>query len=563
MFNFKGNADRSSFKAMKDEFSSFGGKFHSDRGGWPWWAILLLTLLIMAVYFFFALPSLSPMSGQLYTSILLGVVVNWVLTLFFGKVPAQGKDSGKAFSIRPILIGLCIVIPLVGSFIGHPLFRAKSYANLINVRQGVFADEVDKIKMDQIPIVDRVAAGVIGEKQMGSMGDLVSQFNIAQNYSQINIKGKPIRVSPLEYSDLIKYLGNFRNGIEYYVSVDMTTQEGKLNKLKKPIFYSESDYLLRDLHRHIRFRYPFALLGETNFEIDDEGNAWYVTPKLTKRIAFFNAPDSVGVILTNANTGECVYYAKDDIPAWVDRAFRAETIIDQLNYKGLYAGGFFNSIFGQKNVTSTTDGYNYISLGQDIYLVTGVTSVRSDTSNLGFYFVNLRTKECVFYPCPSATEEAARESASGKVQEKNYVATFPIVLNIQDRPVYFMALKDRSLTAKMYALVDAEQFTDVVVADSVREVLKLYYDEHPGGADPAALGEKSEKLTIKTIVPVVQDGNTIYYFQTKENNNIYEADPGSLGAEVAFWKAGDVVDVYTNPSTDGSVIEVNSISKGK
>ncbi len=537
------------FGHFKDGFRNLGpelfyhrsyGKKESSRK--PWWIILIFTLIIMAVYFFFFLPSLSPMGPDLYFTIFLGLLIFWVLMLFAGRRP----KSLKAFNISLIAAVISLLMPFIGRVIGLPIFWSKSYASLIEVEEGVFADDIDKISMDQIPIVDRVAAGVIGEKQMGSMGELVSQFNIADNYSQVNINGKPVRVSPLEYYDFIKYLGNFRNGIEYYISVDMTSQEGKLNKLENPIFYSESDYLMRDLGRHLRFKYPFALLGETNFEIDDDGEAWYVTPKLTKRIAFFNAPDTEGVILTNANSGECIYHPKDDIPAWVDRAFEAKTIINQLNQKGLYSGGFFNSVFGQKNVTSTTDGYNYISLDGDIYLITGVTSVRSDTSNLGFYYVNLRTKECVFYPCPSATEAAAMESAGGKVQEKNYVPTFPVVLNIQDRPVYFMSLKDRSLTAKMFALVDAEQFTDVVVGNSVQEVLKLYYEENPGLIDPADLGDQADELTITMIKSLVIDGNTVYYLQCEEDDFIYEAEPEDLGPEIAFWQPGDKIKVITS-----------------
>ena len=148
---------------------------------------------------------------------------------------------------------------------------SRSYNRMIDVKPGVFDEEVEQINIAQVPVVDREAAAVIGEKEMGAVGDLVSQFDIAEYSSQINIAGKPIRVSPLQYNDFFKYLWNFREGIQYYVSVDMTTQEGELNQLAEPIFYSSSDYLLRDLKRHLRFQYPFWLLGETNFEIDDNG----------------------------------------------------------------------------------------------------------------------------------------------------------------------------------------------------------------------------------------------------------------------------------------------------
>lgn len=70
----------------------------------------------------------------------------------------------------------------------------------------------------------------------------------------------------------------------------------------------------------------------------------------------------------------------------------------------------------QENVTQTTNGYNYLSIGNDIYLYTGVTSANADESNLGFILENMRTGEITKYSLASATEESARESAEGAVQ---------------------------------------------------------------------------------------------------------------------------------------------------
>lgn len=81
--------------------------------------------------------------------------------------------------------------------------------------------------------------------------------------------------------------------------------------------------------------------------------------------------------------GESQYYT--DIPTWVDGVYSAEIIMDQYDYYGTYQGGFINSLFGQKNVTVTTEGYNYIAANDDVYVYTGVTSAGSDESNIGFY----------------------------------------------------------------------------------------------------------------------------------------------------------------------------------
>ncbi len=537
-------------ESFEKAFNSVQENNTKRRRRQPWWVLLLLTLVILFVYYFVRLPSLSPMSYDLYFTIILGLGIYWVLALFFGRRP-------KLFfplRISAFIALVCVLFPAILTFIGSPIFMSRSYNRMIDVKPGVFDEEVEQINIAQVPVVDREAAAVIGEKEMGAVGDLVSQFDIAEYYSQINIAGKPIRVSPLQYNDFFKYLWNFREGIQYYVSVDMTTQEGELNQLAEPIFYSSSDYLLRDLKRHLRFQYPFWLLGETNFEIDDNGKAYYVTPKLTNRIALFNAPDTAGVIITDANSGESTYYDNSSIPEWVDRAYPSEYIINQLNWHGLYERGYFNTIFGQRNVRTTTEGYNYISLGTDIYLITGVTSVRSDTSNLGFYYVNLRTKEASFYQQPSATEYAAMESARGKVQEKSYVPTFPVILNIQGRPVYFMSLKDQSRTAKMFALVDAEQFTNVVVGDTVSEVIGQYYELNPGQEIPPDIDAQYEEFTIQAIHSVVEEGNTVLYFTTMENDKMYRVDPLVSGPRIIFTQEGDTLKVLTQESSSYEVV---------
>lgn len=506
-----------------------------------WW-IGLITAVIMLIYFFFALPAINPMSMEFYTFFILALVIFNFLNLVIG------KHHKKFFAgISGILLIGLIVLPILLSFFSGPFFHAKRYAGLIDVEPGTFSEDVSRIRMDQIPIVDREAAVVIGEKQMGQVGELVSQFDIATDYAQINLAGKPIRISPLKYYDFIKYLGNFRNGIQHYISVDMTSQEGKLNRLDRPIFYSNSDLLMRNIRRHVRFQYPFDMFGEMSFELDDNGDAYYITPVMTKRIFLFGGLDVKGAIITDANTGESQKYDIGQIPDWVDRVYPAELMIRQLDWRGLYSGGFINSIFGQRNVTSTTEGYNYNSLGTDIHMVTGVTSVRSDTSNLGFYYVNLRTKEAKMYSVPSATEYAAMESAQGKVQEKDYHAAFPVVLNLNNRPVYFVGLKDDARIAKMFAIVDAQRFETVYIGNTPQEAVNNYLLANAAETTPDE-GSLEISITIEAIQPVVIDGNTIYFIQAEGDDQIYVATAKNLGAKVVFLEVGDTIEILGNPA---------------
>lgn len=539
------------FRRMREQFSKKKPKTTTIRKrGLPMWGLVLLTLAVLFLVFYFTLPSLSPQGLGLYLFLGGGILLFLLLWFLLGKRTPGWREAKTIVLLVIALIG----IPALLSLFSGPFFHAKAYSRLIDVEQGVFSEDIQRISISQVPIVDRETAGIIGEKQMGSMAELVSQFEIDENYAQINIGGKPVRVSPIKYFDIIKYLSNFRDGLQYYVSVDMTNQEGDLVKLEQPIFYSSSDFLFRNIHRKIRFSYPFHLLGETNFEVNDEGEAYYVTPILTKRIFFFGGLDAKGAILTNANTGESRAYDTADMPDWVDRVYPSEIIMQQLDARGMYQGGFLNSVFGQKNVTKTTDGYNYISLDTDINLVTGVTSVRADTSNLGFYYVNLRTKEAKFYAVPSATEEAAMSSAKGAVQEKNYDPTFPVLLNLSGNPVYFMSLKDDANVAKLYALVDAEDFTKVIVKDTVPAAMQTYAAGHTPAPDET--GEAIEHtITIASIREVVEDGNTVYYFLAEEDERVYRALAKEIGPAIVFAEAGQRVDVSGIATEDVVIVQ--------
>lgn len=504
--------------------------------------ILLITLIIMFINFFVTLPALNFMAPEFYAFLIMGIIIHGILNTLIGKLSIAKTLRNSGFAIA-----LLVLIPAVGGFISSPFFRAKAYSNLVKVENAQFAETVKSIQVDQIPVVDREAAQYIGDKKMGSISELVSQYDIDENYTQLNVSNKAFRVTPLKYTDIIKYLINMKNGIQYYISVNMATQEANLVKMNEPIFYSESDMLMRNVERKIRFQFPLDMLAETNFEIDDDGTPYYVTPVLTRRIGFFGGLDAKGVIITNGNTGESVKYALGTVPNWVDRVFPSDLIIQQLDYRGIYTDGFINSVFGQRNVTKTTFGYNYIPMDNDIYLFTGVTSVRSDSSNLGFYFVNLRTKESKFFSIPSADESSAMKTSEGAVQEKGYYATFPILLNIKEKPVYLMALKDNTKTAKMYSLVDAGNFTNVSTGNTVKEAMAKFDASYsiPGNVPGADAGERTIKVDL--IQTLVVDGNSVFYIKAEGDDTIYVGTAKQLGAAIAFVKTGDTLNIFGNP----------------
>ena len=251
-------------------------------------------------------------------------------------------------------------------------------------------------------------------------------------------------------------------------------------------------------------------------------------------------------MLVNAVTGESKYYDVGEAPEWIDQVYDADLILQQLVYNGKYRSGYWNSIFGQKGVLTPTEGYNYIALDDDVWLYTGMTSVVSDESNVGFVLVNMRTKETRYYTVPGAEEYSAMDSAEGQVQHLSYNATFPILLNIGNRPTYFMSLKDAAGLVKMYAFVDVQQYQIVGTGTSVQAAQEDYLNKltADGQIDIQPPEEDTVEIkgTVTALSTAVVNGNTVYYIRVDDGAQVRVITAAiSLSSELPFLSVGDTI----------------------
>ena len=526
----------------------------------------IVTLIVAVVGFYFALPAISFHNIDLYIDIIILCAVYSVLYLILSsksgitQIATGGKSTIISFfkpvKVAAIIAGICLLVMIIGSLVGAVIFNASRYQKLLTVETGDFTEDVAQISYNQIPTLDKDSATMLGDRKMGELSDMVSQFSImTEYYTQINIKGQPVRVTPLKYVDIFKWFNNVKNGTPGYIKIDMVSQEVSLVRLEEGIKYSMADHFHRNLIRHIRFRYPTFIFDTPTFEVDDEGMPYWICPRIQYRIGLFSGKDINGAVLVNAITGESKYYTKDEIPNWVDRVYNADLIVEQYDYYGTLKHGFFNSIFGQKDSQVTTDGYNYIAMDDDVYMYTGVTSVTSDQSNIGFILSNQRTKETKYYEIPGATEYSAMNSAEGEVQNLRYTATFPLLLNIGNEPTYFIALKDAAGLVKMYAMVNVQQYQIVAKGQSLQECETNYIKllNEAGISDTVQSGAQDLEYTgtITDIRTAVVDGNSQYYFtvsgapkifmmSVKQDNNIVALNVGDT-IKVAYQQTESAV----------------------
>ena len=515
---------------------------------------LAVTLLFAAVYYYVALPAINFKTAEFYTFfVLLAVVycVCAVITSGFQGTGAKGyfKFVKKQCKVPFFLTVGLLAVALVGSIISWEVFRAADYRDLLTVEEGDFAAEVEEISFDQIPMLDSASAKKLGNRKLGELADMVSQFEVADDYTQINYKGRPVRVTPLRYGDIIKWFNNRADGLPAYLVIDMVTQNVEVHRLEDGIRYTTAEHFGRNLYRYLRFHYPTYLFDEPAFEIDEQGNPYWVCPRISRTIGLFGGTDIIGAVLVDAVSGECTYYEVDDVPQWVDHVYTANLIIQQYDYHGTYVNGFINSLFGQRDVTVTTDGYNYIAIGDDVYMYTGITSVVSDESNIGFILSNQRTKETHFYSVAGAEEYSAMDSAQGQVQQMKYEATFPLLLNISDQPTYFMALKDAAGLVKMYAMVNVSQYQIVATGNTVAECesnyrVMLARNNLISQEETEVQPSDQQEVTgvIAEIRSAVIEGNTWYYLRL-EQGDVYYAVSSADQRSAALLSVGDTVRV--------------------
>lgn len=567
---------------------------------------LLITIVAGAVAYYMMLPALNIHDSQLYIFLILLVaifMVSFALVCQANK-KIERKEYVKKKSIVPIaIIGVIVVVMGVGTLTGVTLFRAHSYSQLMEIKDGDFSTDFEDISYDKVPRLDASRAHTLADQQLGSLSEYKSQYVVSSNSTQINYKNTPYRVAYLEYADVFKWLNNTKDGLPAYMAIDLVSQKvtavNCVEKFGEGIKYSPTELFNEKLIRHLRFQYPTELLDTPNFEIDDNMHPYWITAVLKKTIGLFGGTDVKGVIITDALNGESNYYDIEEVKTdsslnWIDVVYSESLLVEQYNYHGKLQNGFWNSIIFQNDVNIASTGSGNIAMDDDVWVYTGVTSSESDSSNFGFILCNQRTKEARYYPNAGAMEISAQQSAQDAVQNYGYMATFPILLGIDGNPTYFMSLYGDSNTVKGYAFVSLEDKTvvgtgllDVAksdvkalnsalenyidalgekgVADNVNKEDVIVDEEDMTGTDsnstdsqepPAEENALTVTGEVTDIKNSVNDGNTVYYL--KVDGKYYYIKVTDC-MEVLLISKGDTVSIEYNEA-DGEFIPATSVT---
>ncbi len=513
---------------------------------------LCITLLAFVIYYL-TLPAINLQSEGFWVFLTFLIFIYLApFSLKINKIGSVGKKKkagAPSFNLKINKLAFFAIIPiafiLIGSLISSTLFNAKAYASVITVNESVFEEDMpETTNVTNIALMDTPSAQKVGNKTLGSLEEVVSQYEVSENYNQINYKNSPQKVASLEYADFFKWLGNKSKGVPGYVMVDPVKNDAVYVNLKTPMKYVESAYFGQNLQRKLRFSYPTKILGNPRYEIDDEGNPVYVVPCFKPRVGIFGAQDVSEAIIFDPCTGDSSIYSVGEIPKWVDIVYDGDLATQKYNWFGTLSGGYFNSIIGNKGCKQTTDDYGYLAFDDDVWYYTGVTSVTADESNIGFILSNARTGEYKYYSVIGADEHSAMGAAEGEVQEKGYVASFPALVNISGEATYIMVLKDDNYLVKLYALVNVEQYGIVATAETQSKAISEYKKllAEKGVIGGGEIEENLKQITVNSVTQTVIGGDTTFFFESIEDGQtVYYKLSIAEDEGVLFIKSGDVI----------------------
>ena len=526
--------------------------------------LLVSTAVVFAAFYLF-LPPINPMATEFWIFLAAALAVYFLpfgLGSIFKVYSLPGSASRVEFSPKTKSLGYkamaaLILIPIavmvVGGIASSTFFNAKQYASVIDVTEADFATDMPETSnVTNIALMDTDSAVIIGNRALGSLSDVVSQYVLSGTYTQINYNGKPQKLSVLEYDGFFKWLGNRENGVPGYVMVDPVGNTAEYKKLAKAINYAESGYFGDDLMRKLRFDYPTKIFGGVAFEIDEEGNPYYIVSCMSPKVGLFGAYDVSEVIIFDPCGGSSEIVSVGSVPQWVDIVYDGYLAEDKYNWHGLFAGGFWNSVIGNKACKQTTDDFGYLMYNDDVWYYTGVTSVTGDASNIGFIVSNARTGEYKYYSVVGAEEYSAMSAAEGEVQHMNYRASFPALINVSGEATYIMVLKDANGYVKQYGLVNVSQVGIVAIGNTQAEAMTAYKKllAQNGIANSGTPADTKAAVTVTEIEKLVIDGNSHYYFLGSDGK--YYRVSISDDASALFIRVGDAITfTYTETDTAG------------
>lgn len=406
--------------------------------------------------------------------------VNWlvfwpviILLTLCGAFLASGierKVKGVLF-LASLLVGVYVL--------SAPLWNAND-----KFKSAEMKEEVEIKPFDETQTPASVPPKFVRNKMKKAFGQVPNTSYYELGRLQIQkVNGEYVYIAPVEFSGFFKWMnGKTTPG---YFTMSATDSADNPKFIAQEMKYVPSAYLNANLERHMRLQHPFLIFyGDVQLEIDDDGKPYYIR-SYGEFISARNGFDVQGIVLVDALTGKSEIVKLTDVPAFIDGAVSPETVSLQNSYYGKYVHGYWNSMFGKKDVKLPSDEGTESNVSPifneegEMYYFTDFTSPKEGVdSMLGYSLTNARTGESTYY---TGNQDASYMDSQGNLQiiekkfiEKKWAGEMPVLYNFYGEASWLTAVLDANGFLQNYFIVSAANPEISAYATTPKEALKLY-----------------------------------------------------------------------------------------
>ncbi|MCZ8536841.1 hypothetical protein M9R32_06570 [Paenisporosarcina quisquiliarum] len=367
-----------------------------------------------------------------------------------------------------------------------------------------------------------------------------------------------VYIAPVEFSGFFKWVnGDTTPG---YFTMSATDSSDNPKFVKAEMAYTPSSFFQKNVARHLRLELPETIFhGDMQLEIDEEGKPHYIR-SFGKFVSARNGFEVTGVAVVNPQSGDIKTYALNEAPDFIDGAVSPEVVSLQNGYFGKYVHGFWNSLFGKKDVKLPSDQGTEANVSPIfnengvMYYFTDFTSPKEGVdSMLGYSLTNARTGEATFYT--GNMEESYMDSYGAlqivekKFIEKKWSGEMPILYNFYGEASWLTPVLDANGFLQNYFIVSAANPEISAFANTPNEALRLYKTALQRGGSSVNGSSKAEEATTTGNVERVYkervgDSTLVSFMLTDGTNYLVSTEVEPLAV---YLKEGDQVSVtYLN-----------------
>lgn len=517
----------------------------------PIWivSLVLSVVLIGVAIFYIALPAISFRSSGFWWYLVIMSVIAGIITLIqmfrednFWWAPAIPWD----------IAGLLLLVIAVISLCGSQL-NSKAYRDALEFEESSFQDDFSDILESGKPVtMDFETAWSLGDRVLGGIPN-ASDYEV-DGYTLIVYQGRPTWLGSLRYRTFHQI------GIPGYILVDCETYEARFVETTEPIKIVPSALFGNNLKRHLRGQFLGYVFESSIFEVDDEGNPWWVTAVSESQAGLWGCRVADKAILTDPFSGESQVYELGNIPEWVENVLSLDYLMKRAQWHFTYLNGWWRGTFGDRIAklsyaykSDTFAGYTFfVASDGHVKVITGVTPSNKTESNIGFLTMDTATGKIQYYAIPGAEESSAQDIAEDLVRATGFKATFPVMQNVDGEPVYMMQMKGiLSALIQRYALVDYRNRSIAYVGEDIETALEGFLKLKSVGSDVASTDSISGLIEEKIQAEI--DGTTVFYYRI--GDKLYKA-PITISEYQVLIKTGDQVEFEY---VDGEIRQVVQI----